>query len=418
MRFLISSALATKPKLINHRAGLIPPPLTEASSALPTTVHVSSGDDATTVKKKWGQQCGISCSCVVRFEINLDDRDRVVSAEYTAQRVLMTSVNSRKDKEQHKNSKNSKRVQPFMTNRTGRLQSIPSNCKALHQLSASAVSYFVNRPLWQIMNYHEFQHSRSSKAFRQTVLKAQKLTLNDTQMDSPLTPKAHIDKKTKQQPANHNHCFDLVEDAITALLKGYVPQPRQPDHQVLNCHLPLTQHPTENSRASFDVLDFEGEDHLSHEDDALEITDKESSTSIPWQERTLNSLLFEIPRLLSWRNGNDDEQDEGYMVEYNFSTKEGSQQQFTHSERECVKPAFRWSALDWMDWFENDRVNQQQEIQMREKESSLVNMNRLSGSFSSLSHASDWLTFVDAIQSRDEVQRNGTANGSKSEQSA
>jgi hypothetical protein len=399
MRFLINSALATKPKLTNNRASLISPPLTGTPSSASPTVLVTSGDAATKVKKKWGQQCGVSCGCVVRFEIDLDDRDRVVSAEYTAQRILMATATSRTYQQQQKDSNNLKRLQPLLTNRTGRMQYQPSNCKALHRLSACAVNYFVNRPLWQIMNYHEFQHSRSSEAFRQAVLTAQNLNPSDTQTNNVRSAEAHLNKKRNSQPVNHNHCFDLVEDAITALLKGYVPPPRNRDHQ-------LTQYLNENSGSSFNMFDLYDDENLSRKDEAMDEAGMASYSPIPWHERKLSIALTEIPNLLSWRKSSADEPDDDAVIVFVSSGEKESHDTFPSNDSGRSAP--RWTALDWMDWFDNDREKHQEQIQIREKKVALEKMNRLSGSLSYISHATDWLTYVDAIQ----------LDGTKSEQSA
>lgn len=395
MRFLINSVLTAKPKLNNKRAGLFSSPLSGSSPSVPTTALVTSSDSAIAVKKKWGQQCGVSCGCVVRFVIDLDDRDRVISAEYTAQRIIMTTATSRKDQQGQKNSNSSKRLQPLLTNRTGKLQYLPSNCKALHQLSACAISYFVNRPLWQIMNYNEFQYSRSSTAFRQTVLKAQNLTQTDSASEEIRPPRARLNKEI-QQPKSHNHCFDLVEDAITALLKGYVPPPREPVHRVSKSQFSVTPYPSDISEASNNSLYFYNEEHFLYNDEAHRKKDEVSCASIPWQERTLNSSLFEIPRLMSWRYGGDDDRDGDHTLEYSASSHKGSNQSFLAYN--SGKSSIRWTALDWMDWFESNREKQQQQIQMREEEASRESVSRRNGALSSLSHATDWLTYVDSIQ--------------------
>ena len=380
MRFLINVSSASKPIVTRNTASL--PVVASARNGNVSSVAakgpVTSGCTASAVKKKWGQQCGVSCGCVVRFEIQLDDHDRVVSAEYTAKRILMNSLTANQS-------------QPLFSNRTGRLLYQPSNCKALHQLSSCAVNYFVNRPLWQLMNYHEFQHSRSSESFRRYVLAVQNLSPSDSSKQDNQSKLMHPKKKTKQ-PENYNHCFDLVEDAITGLLKGYVPPPRPPSQTRWNGQRALAQYTDEYHDAS-DYSSVNDDDTFSLSNEAVVDTGKNVSTSIPWLERSPHSSALEIPWLLSWKSRNESDRDEDNVVVSTFPVRNNMNNDCTTIDSK----SFRWTALDWMDWFENDREKQQQQIQMREKEELMKKSKQFDGSLLPFSFAADWLAYVDSV---------------------
>jgi hypothetical protein len=76
-------------------------------------------------------------------------------------------------------------------------------CKSVHQLAAAVAGNFEEASLQYAKNMLEFQHTRSSDAFRRTALAMQQLPRSDT------------------------HCFDLVEEAITAMVKGHMPRARK-----------------------------------------------------------------------------------------------------------------------------------------------------------------------------------------------
>lgn len=145
----------------------------------------------------WGQQCSPSCGCVVRFEATLDPvSNTFTSASYHAKSVLVSAiVNSNKD---HTGS-----LQPARTIRNNRPMFRPCSCDSLHQLASRVTDYLPDKNALTFGSSMEFAGVRSSPAFRHTVLEKQGLPTTDT------------------------HCFDVVEEALTAMVKGHMPKPRK-----------------------------------------------------------------------------------------------------------------------------------------------------------------------------------------------
>lgn len=127
----------------------------------------------------WGQQCSPTCGCVVRFEQNRDD-----NLNYTAKKVVTSG-------------------QKVVLTNKGRPMLTECNCSSLHRLSSALVDHYRTRDFKCRRSDLEFQSMRSSKAFRRTVLQSQGLPLTD------------------------GHCFDVVEEAWTAFIKGHIPSARR-----------------------------------------------------------------------------------------------------------------------------------------------------------------------------------------------
>jgi len=169
------------------------------------TAHVSDKG-----RRTWGQQCSQNCGCVVRFEALLENQ-RIHHASYTAKQVVTTANR-----------------QPVLTAK-GRPMFQNCHCSTLHHLSKVIVDYITNQQqhVQSLKNLSEFQQTRSSNSFRQTVL------------------------ATHSLPNDHAHCFDVVEEAFTAMLKGYLPHPRpalQQQHQQPNYEYPHYAEQMESSK--------------------------------------------------------------------------------------------------------------------------------------------------------------------------
>ena len=128
----------------------------------------------------WGQQCSPTCGCVVRFEQSSHEG----SLNYSAKKVVTSG----------------QRV--VLTNK-GRPMLTECNCSSLHRLSDALVDHYKHRDVNCRRSDLEFQSMRSSRAFRRTVLQSQGLPLTD------------------------GHCFDVVEEAWTAFIKGHIPSARR-----------------------------------------------------------------------------------------------------------------------------------------------------------------------------------------------
>jgi len=165
--------------------------------------------NTTVPKAMFGQQCSPTCGCVVRFEAHFSDGNaaKLDHVSYHAKRVVTSRRNPHGG--------------PLTVQLTTKGKAVmlePCTCKTLHQLSKATVSHMmqqwqktyagdnptqnVSTTLSQLAQL-EFKHVRSSPAFCRSVLAAQGLPSNDT------------------------HCVDVLEEALTALCKGYLPLPRR-----------------------------------------------------------------------------------------------------------------------------------------------------------------------------------------------
>jgi len=137
--------------------------------------------------KTWGQQCSPRCGCVVRFECELNESNKIVSSKYNAKTVMTKSDQVNGGKLQPILTHHSKYPRPMLQNCT---------CNTLHKL-ASSISKNINHcSLEEVRNMTEFKGIRSSEAFRHAALHNNNLSTTDT------------------------HCFDVVEEAFTAMVRG------------------------------------------------------------------------------------------------------------------------------------------------------------------------------------------------------
>jgi hypothetical protein len=140
----------------------------------------------------FGQQCSPNCGCVVRFETTVDPSSQIiVSSRYIAKNVIAT-----RDSE-------SGMLKPVLTNKAQKPMFKKCDCQNLHALADKMVQSLPNKSLDRVRNMTEFSSSRASSAFRHAVLAENGLSTKDT------------------------HCFDVVEEAFTAMVKGHMPRPRK-----------------------------------------------------------------------------------------------------------------------------------------------------------------------------------------------
>lgn len=157
-----------------------------------TSTKASSSGMAALHERSWGQQCSPTCGCVVRFEANIDPTSNtIVDSQYHAKRVVTTT------------SKDKSRLEPVLTTRTGKPMFRECNCETVHQLATQITSFLPNRRLEKVQSMTDFAKTRSSPAFRHAVLAEQNL------------------------PRESTHCFDVVEEAFTAMISGNMPMQRQ-----------------------------------------------------------------------------------------------------------------------------------------------------------------------------------------------
>jgi NifU-like protein involved in Fe-S cluster formation len=153
-------------------------------AVLAVSNNVSTNDSAPHLRS-WGQQCSPTCGCVVRFEAKVDPSTQIIiDSHYLAKSVVATP------------SKDSNQLEPVLTTRTQKPMFRDCNCNTVHTLAKEITSFLPNRKLDKVRNMTEFTFTRSSTAFRHAVLVENNLPRNDT------------------------HCFDIVEEAFTAMIKG------------------------------------------------------------------------------------------------------------------------------------------------------------------------------------------------------
>lgn len=139
--------------------------------------------------RTWGQQCAPYCGCVVRFESKIDGARNIVESSYQAKTVVATSNGHG-------------RLEPMYTSRNGRPMFKECSCKTIHHLAKEVTRFLPGKSVDKIRNMTDFSTPRSSPAFRHSVLAANGLPRTDT------------------------HCFDLLEEAFTAMIKGHMVKPR------------------------------------------------------------------------------------------------------------------------------------------------------------------------------------------------
>jgi len=130
----------------------------------------------------------------LRFEANINDEGRVQAATYHA-KTLVCKGTSRKLEPQLTLSSKRQNQQPMF---------VECTCSTLHTLAQQVVAHLPNKSIDKdLRNQVEFTGNRSSLAFQHTVL--QKF----------------------QSPPDHSSCLDLVEDALTSMIRWHMPAPRK-----------------------------------------------------------------------------------------------------------------------------------------------------------------------------------------------
>jgi len=178
-----------------------------------TTTTKTLGVDALTVSKRKtrGLQCSPTCGCVVRFEAEealssakMDGTSSTSSYHLTYMAKNVVSVT-------HTTGPHAGTRRALLTAK-GRPMLQECTCTSLHSLASALVDYYNQhhrrngnggRMVWEKLRADlEFESLRSSRAFQQSVLRAQ-----------GLGPQAAP-------------CFDVVEEAWTAMVKGHLLQSR------------------------------------------------------------------------------------------------------------------------------------------------------------------------------------------------
>ena len=192
MRFLLSPPVARSAKAAASRGRTRAD--TSVVRPLPSADNPSdvNRDNPQPHNKLFGQQCSPYCGCVVRFETTVDPKNqKIVSSHYVAKSVVAT-----RDSE-------TGMLKPTLTTKAHKPMLKKCTCSNLHALAEKVANYLPNQSLERVRNMTEFSQPRASSAFRHAVLAENGLSTTDTQ------------------------CFDVIEEAFTAMLKGHMPQPRK-----------------------------------------------------------------------------------------------------------------------------------------------------------------------------------------------
>jgi len=146
--------------------------------------------------KNWSQHCGAPhCACLLRLEVEVSDDAVVKSASYQTKSLVLN---------QRINRDNKTLFEPKYTTK-GRPMVQQCQCGTLKSLAYAVTTYLPGQTMNKLNSMTEYSGTRSSPAFRYTILRS-------------------LDLK---EPDRFNGCFDLVEEAFMALIRGYLPAKRR-----------------------------------------------------------------------------------------------------------------------------------------------------------------------------------------------
>lgn len=191
--------------LLSHSGGVFKSSITKQKepNKLIKKITPSSSQDL----KAWGQQCSPQCGCVIRFETTID---------HSSQKILSSSVHTISILKDSNNK-------PVMTSRN-RPMFQNCNCNTLNQLGKQVAEYLPNKKLQDIRNMTEFEGVRSSMAFRHAVLRTLDLSEKKKQIKETSL------KKIDSSAVPRENCYDVMEEAFLAMVRGHMPAPRQEEN--------------------------------------------------------------------------------------------------------------------------------------------------------------------------------------------
>lgn len=224
MRFLLKAA---PPSTLRGRAIKSLQTKKKANTTKDNIVH--STTQPSNEIKAWGQHCSPNCGCTIRFETSLDSStNQILSATYEA-RTIVTKVetSNNNDGNTHRTGATTTYLQPVLTHsrkpsHQGRPLIKSCKCDTLHGLAKTITKVLPTYTLPQAQNQLEYAGNRSSPAFRYTALKH--LNLLNASLDSKTFANKNQNLDINSIP--EGRCWDLVEEALTACIQGYIPKPR------------------------------------------------------------------------------------------------------------------------------------------------------------------------------------------------
>ena len=313
----------------------------------------TSSTKAAAQSQSWGQQCGISCGCVLRIETQLSESSTsvsptIVSATYHAKRVLATSNNNDNGgiylkplTTQHKSNDS----QPILSSCT--------TCPTLHQLATQTVEYLPGKTLDQVRNHIENGiATRSSLALRHTILKEnilpaieeekKKKKLGTAKKSSSIQQLKNHEDNTKRNGRyemmkctnQYVHCYDLVEDALTSMIHERMPTPRRSinedaDFYSITLGSYFAMYDTSNSKRRRRRHIDDSIDYLKRPDNDIDEKEEKLSTlqANNWQREAPSSVfLFDDENVVQSNNNTMT----GYIYQY---IKESINNQFAGNDK-------------------------------------------------------------------------------------
>lgn len=215
------------------------------------------------IKQIWGQQCNENCGCIIQFQCHIDMKSqRIIDISYIAKTLLTTSfveeknrnaINQQEKKLQQLRSQ--KQPRAIVTTTKGRPMLRQCHCTTVHTISNMIVQYVLQHQLRYDQLYNHignFSSMRSSTSFRDTVLRTH----------------SHLNNHTR-------HCYDMIEDAITAMMKGYIPLSRHQEHTYLSNYNNKKQkmnHMFENHDIIQQYVDHYDDHIMTHNDNENDVS--------------------------------------------------------------------------------------------------------------------------------------------------
>jgi len=294
--------------------------------------------------QSWGQQCGISCGCVLRIETQLSESSTsisptIVSATYHTKRVLATSNNN--------DDNGGIYLKPLITqhksNNSQPILSSCTTCPTLHQLATQTVEYLPGKTLAQVRNHIE---NGSSLALRHTILRENilpaiegensKKKLGTAKKSSSIQQLKNHEDNTKRSGIHemkrsnqYVHCYDLVEDALSSMIHERMPSPRSninrdADFYSITLGSYFSMYDTSNSRRR--QRRHDSIEYLQRPDNDID-EEKLSAQANDWQRESPSSVfLFGDEHVVQSNNNTIS----GYIYQY---IKESINNQFAGNDK-------------------------------------------------------------------------------------
>lgn len=229
------------------------------------TAAAALGENSTSenTAKSWGQQCSPNCGCVLRFESTLDCNNVITSASYQAKTIL-TYV------------ENGQRQAHFTTTNQNKPLVKECSCKTLHSLAQTVITHLPGKRVDQVVN------SLSGSTSAAVV---------------------HASLKTQQLPTTHSSCFHLMQQALVAMLCGYLPkQSVQSYHQYLRQNCATTAAEDEDDMADGYGVDENSGISVRAAMDILDMTYDTATTVEEEEEEQDEQELKSKPKRLTWED--------------------------------------------------------------------------------------------------------------------